>query len=71
MSTDFLWVEKYRPSKISDTILSSDLKKTFQNIVDNGEIPNMMFTGTAGTGKTTVARAICNELGLDHIVIDG
>ena len=48
------WVEKYRPTKISDTILSSDLKKTFQNIVDNGEIPNMMFTGTAGTGKTTV-----------------
>jgi len=71
MSTDFLWVEKYRPTKISDTILSSELKKTFQNIVDNGEIPNMMFTGTAGTGKTTVARAICNELGLDHIVING
>ena len=71
MSTDFLWVEKYRPTKISDTILSSALKKTFQNIVDNGEIPNMMFTGTAGTGKTTVARAICNELGLDHIVING
>ena len=54
MSTDFLWVEKYRPQKISDTILSSELKKTFQKIVDNGEIPNMMFTGTAGTGKTTV-----------------
>ena len=71
MSTDFLWVEKYRPQKISDTILSSELKKTFQKIVDNGEIPNMMFTGTAGTGKTTVAKAICNELGLDHIVING
>ena len=71
MSADFLWVEKYRPQKISDTILSSELKKTFQKIVDNGEIPNMMFTGTAGTGKTTVARAICEELDLDYIVING
>jgi len=68
---EFLWVEKYRPSKVSETILTKDLKDTFQSIVDGGEIPNMMFTGTAGTGKTTIARAICEELGLDYIVING
>ena len=71
MSNEFLWVEKYRPKKVSETILPDDLKQTFQNIVDGGEILNMMFTGTAGTGKTTVARAICEELGLDYIVING
>ena len=63
MSNDFLWVEKYRPAKISDAILPESLKKTFQQIVDSGELPNMLFTGTAGLGKTTVARALCNELG--------
>ncbi len=68
---EFLWVEKYRPSKVSETILTKELKDTFQSIVDGGEIPNMMFTGTAGTGKTTIARAICEELGLDYIVING
>ena len=71
MSNEFLWVEKYRPKKVSETILPDELKQTFQNIVDGGEILNMMFTGTAGTGKTTVARAICEELGLDYIVING
>jgi DNA polymerase III delta prime subunit len=71
MSKEFLWVEKYRPHSVADTILQSDLKTTFQKIVDSGEIPNMMFTGTAGTGKTTIARAICDELGLDYIVING
>jgi DNA polymerase III delta prime subunit len=71
MSNEFLWVEKYRPSTVADTILPDDLKDTFQKIVDSGEIPNMMFTGTAGLGKTTVARAICDELGLDYIVING
>ena len=71
MSNEFLWVEKYRPKTIQETILPDDLKETFQKIVDSGEIPNMMFTGTAGLGKTTVARAICNELGLDYIVING
>lgn len=71
MSKEFLWVEKYRPSKVSETILPDELKNTFQTIVDGGEIPNMMFTGTAGTGKTTVARAICEELDLDYIVING
>jgi DNA polymerase III delta prime subunit len=71
MSKEFLFVEKYRPQTIKDTILPDDLKKVFQNIVDSGEVPNMIFSGTAGLGKTTVARAICNELGLDYIVING
>jgi DNA polymerase III delta prime subunit len=71
MSNEFLWVEKYRPRKVSETILQKELKTTFQNIVDGEEIPNMMFAGTAGTGKTTVARAICEELDLDYIVING
>jgi DNA polymerase III delta prime subunit len=70
MSKDFLFVEKYRPKKVSETILPDQLKNTFQKIVDGGELPNMMFTGTAGTGKTTVAKAICNELDLDYIVIN-
>jgi DNA polymerase III delta prime subunit len=64
-------VEKYRPRKIADTILPKRLKETFQAIVDSGEMQNMLFTGTAGLGKTTVAKALCNELGLDYIIING
>jgi DNA polymerase III delta prime subunit len=71
MSKDFLWVERYRPQKVADTILPSALKQTFQNIVNTGDIPNMLLTGTAGLGKTTVAKAMCNELGLDYILING
>ena len=71
MSNDFLWVEKYRPRKIADTILPDNLKQVFQKIVDTGELPNMLFTGTAGLGKTTVAKAFCNELELDYILING
>ena len=71
MSKEFLWVEKYRPTKIEDTILPESLKKTFQKIVTGGELPNMLFTGTAGLGKTTVARALCNELDCDYILING
>lgn len=71
MERDFLWCEKYRPKKISDCILPTNLKETFQNIVDSGELPNMLFTGTAGLGKTTVAKALCNELDLDWILING
>lgn len=71
MSNDFLWVEKYRPRKIADTILPEGLKKTFQKIVDSGEMQNMLFTGTAGLGKTTVAKALCNELGCDYIIVNG
>jgi len=58
---DFLWVEKYRPQTISDCILPDTLKATFQKIVDSGELPNMLFTGTAGLGKTTVAKALCKN----------
>ena len=68
---EFLWVEKYRPRKIAETILPDDLKQTFQRLVDTGDLPNMLFTGTAGLGKTTVAKALCNELNLDYIVING
>lgn len=71
MSNDFLWVEKYRPSTIDDTILPKPLKDVFQSIVSGGELPNMLFTGTAGLGKTTVAKALCNQLGLDYIMING
>lgn len=71
MSNEFLWVEKYRPRKISDTILPKPLKDTFQKVVNSGEMQNMLFTGTAGLGKTTVAKALCNELGLDYIIING
>ena len=71
MSSEFLWVEKYRPQKVSDTILPESLKQTFQKIVGSKELPNMLFTGTAGLGKTTVARALCNELGCDYILING
>ena len=68
---EVLWVEKYRPQKVADTILPSNLKDTFQAIVNGGELPNMLFSGTAGLGKTTVAKAICNELDLDYIIING
>jgi DNA polymerase III delta prime subunit len=71
MSNDFLWVEKYRPRTISDCILPQNLKETFQTIINNGELPNMLFTGTAGLGKTTVAKALCKQLELDYIVING
>ena len=70
MSSDFLWVEKYRPRNIADTILPENLKTVFQKIVDSGELPNMLFTGTAGTGKTTIARALCDQLNLDYILIN-
>lgn len=68
--TEFLWVEKYRPRTIEDCILPTSLKKTFQQIVDTGEMHNMLLTGSAGLGKTTVARALCNELDLDYLLIN-
>ena len=71
MSDDFLWVEKYRPQTIDDVILPADLKEFFKEVVKSGELPNMLFTGTAGLGKTTVAKALCNELNLDWILING
>lgn len=71
MREEFLWVEKYRPNKIQNCILPESLKDNFQTIVDRGQLPNMLFTGTAGLGKTTVARALCEELDLDYIVVNG
>ena len=71
MSNDFLWVEKYRPQTIDECILPIELKKTFNKIVESGELPNMLFTGSAGLGKTTVAKALCKQLDLDYIVING
>jgi len=68
---DFLWVERYRPRTIKDCILSEDLKKTFLEFLKQKEIPNLLLSGTAGTGKTTVARALCEELGADYIIING
>jgi DNA polymerase III delta prime subunit len=69
--SDFLWCEKYRPRKIQDCILSEDLKQTFLEFVKKKEIPNLLLSGTAGTGKTTVARALCEEIGVDYIIING
>jgi len=71
MREEFLWVEKYRPRTVEDTILPKSLKDTFKQILKGGELPNLLFTGTAGIGKTTVAKAICEELGLDYIIING
>ena len=71
MKDDFLWVERYRPKKIEDCILPESLSDTFKQIVASGDLPNMLFTGTAGLGKTTVAKALCNELDLDWILING
>ena len=68
--SEFLWVEKYRPQTIEDCILPKGLKKTFQQIVDTGEVHNMLLTGSSGLGKTTVARALCNQLNLDYIIIN-
>ena len=67
---DFLWVEKYRPQKVEDCILPTDVKDTFKNFIEQGEIPNLLLSGTAGVGKTTIAKALCNELGVDSYVIN-
>ena len=68
---EFLWVEKYRPQKIQDCILPKKIKSTFEDIVRGGDLHNMLLSGTAGLGKTTVAKALCNELGLDFLLING
>jgi len=67
----FLWVEKYRPQKIDDCVLPDSLKKTFKEYIAQGELPNFLFTGTAGVGKTTVAKALCNEIGAEYMMING
>ena len=72
MSRDeFLWVEKYRPKTIEDCILPEDIKKTFTDFLNKGEVPNLLLCGPAGCGKTTVAKALCAELGVDVYVING
>jgi len=69
--SDFIWVEKYRPKTIDECILPKSIKKTFQDFVERGEIPNMLLSGPPGIGKTTVAKALCNQLGADYYVING
>ena len=71
MSNDFLWVAKYAPKTIEDCILPESTKQTFQEFLNRGEIPNMLLAGPPGIGKTTVAKALCNELGVDVYVING
>jgi DNA polymerase III delta prime subunit len=68
---DYLWVEKYRPKTISDTILPSELKATFNQFVEQKNIPNLILAGSAGVGKTTVARALLNEIKADYTIING
>ena len=69
--SDFIWVEKYRPKTIEECILPENIKKTFQDFLSQGEIPNMLLSGPPGIGKTTVAKALCNQLGADFYVING
>ena len=69
--SDFIWVEKYRPKTIEECILPDDTKKMFQDFLNKGEIPNMLLAGPPGIGKTTVAKALCNQLGVDYYVING
>ena len=71
MSEEFLWVEKYRPHKIEDCILPEQIKKSLKEFVESGKIPNLLLSGPPGIGKTTVAKALCEELGVDYYVING
>ena len=71
MRDEFLWVEKYRPKTIEECILPESIKKTFLEFLEAGEVPNLLLSGPAGCGKTTVAKALCNELGVDFYVING
>ena len=68
---EFLWVEKFRPKTIAECVLPESQKAAFREFLEKGEIQNMILAGTAGVGKTTVARALCNELGADYMLING
>ena len=68
---NFLWVEEFRPKTVADCILIEPTKEVFQGFVDDGKIPNLLLSGGAGVGKTTVARAMCDEIGVDHLMING
>lgn len=70
-SDEFLWVEKYRPQTVQDAILPKHLERTFLQFVESGEIPNLLLCGTAGVGKTTVAKALCEQMGYDWIILNG
>ena len=70
MSNEYLWVEKYRPQKIDDCVLPESIKKTFKDMVDSGEAQNLLLSGGAGCGKTTIARALCSELDTEYIIIN-
>jgi len=71
MRDEFVWVEKYRPKKIEECILPDNTKKTFLDFLDKGEVPNLLLSGPPGCGKTTVAKALCEQLGSDYYVING
>ena len=71
MQDNFLWVEKYRPQTVQDAILPDELKKTFQQFVDQKNVPNLLLTGRAGIGKTTIAKAMLEQIGSDYITING
>ena len=68
---EFVWVESYRPQTIDDCILPDGIKNTFKQFVEKGEVPNLLLSGPPGCGKTTVAKALCHELGVDYYVING
>jgi DNA polymerase III delta prime subunit len=68
---EYLWVEKYRPQNINDCVLPKQLKETFKEFIQSGELPNFLFCGSAGVGKTTVAKALCNEIGAEYLFING
>ena len=71
MSNEFLWVEKYRPTIVEDCILPESIKKVFQGFVQQQQLPNLLLTGSAGVGKTTIAKALCDEIGASYIMING
>jgi DNA polymerase III delta prime subunit len=69
--SQFLYVEKYRPQTIEECILPESLKETFKEFIKSGQVPNFLFSGTAGVGKTTIAKALCNEIGAEFLMING